>query len=341
MSKIQTIRKFIFYFLLFAAMIWIMIMYRDYSAMLPFYMFIMIFAIEGIPFFIFVIRGVKVSIRVERDMQQYSGRFEFHVRVSNKSIYPFKMVHMKIKINRKYGNEAIYRNIEIPLNGKQKQDIIVSANRIGCGYIEIKAESVYIYDILGVFGRKYRKLIHPVEVVLLPTAQEMFIDLEQVPYIEVDESDVFSKDRAGDDTSETFGIREFVDGDSLNKIHWKLSARMNDTMVREFSMPVETNVYVYVDLYQEADIDAALQNSISAAYALMGEEVPFFMCWFDETDMCMRRQLPKSFEEIDDIMCRVMRLNLFYKNPATDEILNRFSNEFHVVYPVFKLPASS
>lgn len=341
MSRIQTIRKCIFYFLLFTVMMWIMIMYRDYSAMLPFYMFLMVFAVEGIPFFIVVAKAVKVSIRVEQDMQQYSGRFEFHVRVSNKSIYPFKMVHMKIKINRKYGNEAIYRNIEIPLNGKQKQNISVSANRIGCGYILIEAESVYIYDTLGVFGRKYRRTMNPVEVVLLPTAQEMFIDLEQVPYIEVDESDVFSKDRAGEDTSETFGIREFVDGDSLNKIHWKLSARMNNTMVREFSMPVETNVYVYVDLCRASDIDAALQNGISAAYALMGEETPFFMCWFDESDMCMRRQRPKSFEEIDDIMCRVMRLNLFDRNPATDEILNRFSNESHVVYPVFQLPASS
>ena len=72
----------------------------------------------------------------------------------------------------------------------------------------------------------------------------------------------------------------------------------------------------------------------------MAAESPFFMCWFDETELCMRRQQPKSFEEIDEIMCKILRLNLFDRNPMIDEILNRFSNESHIVFPVFRLPES-
>lgn len=339
MSKIQSIKKNLFLILCISLLIWTMIMYNDYSAMLPFFMFIMILMMEGLLFLAGVSRK-KVFIKIHKDMQQSSDSFCFEVCVSGKSIYPFKMTRLDIEINRKYKNDIISRNVEIPMNGKGEQSFSVSVDKPGCGYIAIKAKSVRIYDALGIFSKKYKKVNPPVEVVLLPPVREMFIDLEQVPYVEADESEVFAKDRRGDDSSELFEVRQFIDGDSLNKVHWKLTARTDDTMVREFSMPMESNVYVYIDLYRNSDIDQALQNGMSAAYELMAAEIPFFMCWFDEMDMCMRRQQPKNYEEIDEVMCRILRLNLFDRNAAIDEILNQFSNEAHVVYPIFQLPES-
>lgn len=339
MSRIQTFKKTIILILCFSLLTWIMIMYNDYSAMLPILMFTMLLIMEGIPFLAGASK-VKVSIRINQDMQKYNKKFQFDVFISDKTIYPFKMTRMIIEIKRKYGDEIIRRNVEIPMSGRGKHSMSISVDCLGCGYVTIEAKTIRIYDALGIFSRKYKKKKAPVEVVILPAVREMFIDLEEVPYIEVDESDVFAKDRAGNDMSELFGIRPFMDGDSLNKVHWNLSARTNETMVREFSMPVESNIYVYMDLYRNADIEKALQDGISAAYELMATEIPFFMCWFDESELCMRRQQPKDFEEIDEIMCKILRLNLFDRNPGVDEILNQFSNESHVVFPIFKLPES-
>ena len=339
MSRIQTYKKIITLILCFSLLAWIMIMYNDYSAMLPLFMFTTLLIMEGLPFFAGVSK-VNVSIRVDQDIRQFNDKFRFDVCVSDKTFYPFKMTQMVIEIKRKYGNEIIRRKIEIPMNGKGKYHMGISEELQGCGYVTIEAKTIRIYDVLGIFSRKCKKKKSLVEVVILPAVHEMFIDLESVPYIEVDESDIFSKDKAGNDVSELFGIRPFMDGDSLNKVHWNLSARTNETMVREFSMPVESNIYVYIDLYKNADVEKALQDGISAAYELMAAESPFFMCWFDETELCMRRQQPKSFEEIDEIMCKILRLNLFDRNPMIDEILNRFSNESHIVFPVFRLPES-
>ncbi len=339
MSIIQTFKKIISLILCFALLAWIMIMYNDYSAMLPLFMFTTLLIMEGLPFFACVSK-VNVSIRVDQDIRQYNEKFRFDVCVSDKTFYPFKMTRMAIEVKCKYGNEILRRNIEIPMNGKGKHRLGISVELQGCGYVTVEPKVIRIYDVLGIFSRKYKKKKTPVEVVVLPAVHEVFIDLEEVPYIEADESDIFSKDKAGNDTSELFGIRPFMDGDSLNKVHWNLSARTNETMVREFSMPVETNIYVYIDLYKNTDVEKALQDGMSAAYELMATEIPFFMCWFDGSELCMRRKQPKSFEEIDEIMCKILRLNLFERNPVTDEILDRFSNESHIVFPVFRLPES-
>lgn len=339
MSRIQTFKKFMMLILCFLLLAWIMIMYNDYSAMLPLFMFTALLIMEGLPFFAGASK-VKVSMRLDQDIRQYNDKFRFDVCISDRTFYPFKMTRLDIEIKRKYGDEIIRRKIEIPMNGKGKYRMGISEELQGCGYVTVEAKTIRIYDVLGIFSRKYKKKKIPLEVVVLPAVREMFIDLETVPYIEADESDIFSKDRAGNDVSELFGIRPFMDGDSLNKVHWNLSARTGETMVREFSMPVESNLYVYIDLYKNGDVEKALQDGISAAYELMAAESPFFMCWFDGAELCMRRQQPKSFEEVDEIMCKILRLNLFERSPLTDEILNRFSNESHIVFPVFRLPES-
>lgn len=37
----------------------------------------------------------------------------------------------------------------------------------------------------------------------------------------------------GDDPGETYDIREYRSGDSIRQIHWKLSGKLDDIMIRE------------------------------------------------------------------------------------------------------------
>ena len=57
------------------------------------------------------------------------------------------------------------------------------------------------------------------------------------------DSEEYSAVKPGFDPSETFGIREYRPGDSIKTIHWKLSQKSGDTMIRELSLPVEHQVF--------------------------------------------------------------------------------------------------
>lgn len=47
------------------------------------------------------------------------------------------------------------------------------------------------------------------------------------------ESFRYSGSRPGDDPGETYDIREYRSGDSIRQIHWKLSGKLDDIMIRE------------------------------------------------------------------------------------------------------------
>lgn len=50
------------------------------------------------------------------------------------------------------------------------------------------------------------------------------------------------------DNTEVLDLREFADGDSVNKIHWKLSMNSDDFIVRQYGEEVEKRNTIIVDL---------------------------------------------------------------------------------------------
>ena len=55
-------------------------------------------------------------------------------------------------------------------------------------------------------------------------------------------------DRIGMDSQEIFDTRYYRQGDLLKNIHWKLSAKADDLLVKEFSMPADQSVEIYLDM---------------------------------------------------------------------------------------------
>jgi uncharacterized protein (DUF58 family) len=54
-------------------------------------------------------------------------------------------------------------------------------------------------------------------------------------------------------TSNVAGVRDYVHGDSLNRIHWPTSARARRLMTKEFELDPTADIWLYLDLYQGAE----------------------------------------------------------------------------------------
>jgi uncharacterized protein (DUF58 family) len=57
-------------------------------------------------------------------------------------------------------------------------------------------------------------------------------------------------------TTNAAGVRDYVPGDSLNRIHWPTTARLNRLMAKEFELDPTADVWIYLDL--NADVEGAL-----------------------------------------------------------------------------------
>lgn len=80
---------------------------------------------------------------------------------------------------------------------------------------------------------------------------------------------VFDPHRKGQDASEVYELRDYRDGDSVRSIHWKLSARFGELMVREASHPADFDLAVVCALHRRDCNDPTRTASIGAALSLL------------------------------------------------------------------------
>ena len=100
-----------------------------------------------------------------------------------------------------------------------------------CGTLEIRMEKLRVYDYLGLFSYRVKDIPsglitvtpNPVELTRLPGQDPVAGTL--IP-------------KRGGGFSEEHELREYLPGDDLRQIHWKLSAKTGKTVVRQ---PMEQN----------------------------------------------------------------------------------------------------
>lgn len=127
---------------------------------------------------------------------------------------------------------------------------------VHCGLIQIQIEEIRVYDYIGLFSARLRGPFMERYVSVLPNVYPLktAVELQQSAGREGWQEDVAAK--PGSDTQEIFDTRFYQRGDTLHNIHWKLSAKADDLLVKEFSMPLDTAFYLVADCAYAADKDA-------------------------------------------------------------------------------------
>lgn len=155
--------------------------------------------------------------------------------------------------------------------------------RCAGGY-EYRMRRVRIYDWTGLIflGKSVtgRRVTH-----LLPSVHEVPLKLSASVRGFFGEAEVYDDLRGGHDPSETFQIREYIPGDKLQNVHWKLTAKTNELMVKEHSQPKGCPVVLLLGAQagHEGDeqFDRFLQIAASLSFALVDAECPHIVSWYD------------------------------------------------------------
>lgn len=155
-----------------------------------------------------------------------------------------------------------------------------------CGAIEITVSKVQIYDPLMLFGSK-RAVTSESGTYVTPEIQPITIE-EHALHAYNMESYQYSPLTKGNDPSETFGIREYREGDSPKTIHWKLTGKTEDLIVRELGLPVENSILLLMDkrMAKGEVLDAGLRASaaelfLSLSHSLLEKGIDHSVAWME------------------------------------------------------------
>lgn len=154
-----------------------------------------------------------------------------------------------------------------------------------CGCLYIRVERARLYDLMGLLWVNV-KLPKEKRVVIMPDTFPVLIGRETFP-APVDDCEDYAPDRKGQDRTETYQIRNYVPGDSLAQIHWKLSSKLDQLMVRDPGCPMDQNLMVFVDRgwgsITPEQADAMMETAVSICQSLCEEAIPFQLVWNEET----------------------------------------------------------
>jgi uncharacterized protein (DUF58 family) len=99
-------------------------------------------------------------------------------------------------------------------------------------------------------------------------------------------------------TTNAAGVREYVNGDSFNRIHWASSARKDRLMVKEFEIDPMADVWMFVDFSRDSLVEAPSLQRVNGDGAVM-PNAPGIPPSTEEYAVVVAASLAQHFVEIE------------------------------------------
>lgn len=200
---------------------------------------------------------------------------------------PISHVEAEIYYEDVYSREKKKEILEgiVDTKGTIKLQLILTPSH--CGVVRVRLGKVRVYDYLGIFYKGCKVDTREKEIFVLPWNDSFKIEEKR----EIQEY----TGNSGEDLGEVYEIREFQNGDDIRQIHWKLTAKMDMLLMRDYIATTGNEIFIYLDftkeLYEKAvreELDLFYDKASSLSYELLEENISHFIGWQYEKEYTYR-----------------------------------------------------
>lgn len=206
------------------------------------------------------------------------------VQVENTGLFSLATLSVQVCCRNLLTDERSCRSLRISAPGRQRQSEVVTFAGLRCGKLELTLPELRVYDLFGLYGRRVAENVRTFSLVL-PELYPVQLQTGERTTPDFD-SDEYSMRHPGDDPSETFALREYVPGDRVRSIHWKLTEKTGDVIVRQLSLPVDHSILLLLDnsapeACTPADKESLGELTASVSAALCAAGLTHHIAWYD------------------------------------------------------------
>lgn len=178
-----------------------------------------------------------------------------------------------------------------------------------CGRLYAETTKIQLLDCFGLIPVPCKRAEGKSTTVQPHTFEQQIRILPNANY--TDDSEVYAEDRPGPDLTETFQIREYMEGDSPRQIHWKLTSKFDRIIVRDPSLPVTRSVLVFWertgDSGDPARIDAQAEVVVTICRTLLNQSVQYVVGWNETQEQHCVLQSIRDLDELIGLLPRLLR----------------------------------
>lgn len=260
-----------------------------------------------------------LTIRIEVPASATKEEAEITCTIRNSSFFPAARVTFRVDMENQMTGSGKEKRVSTTAGGRKTVTARLSMRNSKVGTVLIQVKKIRVFDAFGLFA--FRKADLPEQsTVIYPDMREAVVYMEK-PIETTGDGSRYAPEKPGQDVSEIFSLREYVPGDEVRKIHWKLSSKLDKTMLREFSLPLNYSVFLLMELTaaEEEIVDTVVELYLSLSRALLESGINHNLGWFDAGTGAFHVRELDHFEDLEFATAQVLASYVSEKNAAALE----------------------
>lgn len=223
-----------------------------------------------------------LDISLREDAVSESRR-TFILSLKNKSIMPIASVEAEAECTNVRTGETESFVISRSLGPRKTKDIALEMVPGHAGHYDLTVSTAVIRDPLGLWSRKVSFDGHR-GITVMPSLYD--INMVQAGISAMPESDMEAVRTRGAVSGDMIDIREYVPGDPVRNIHWKLSEKTGKALVRVLGNPVSDHYLIILDNPSDIAHDPVALDAVASVYASLIHTLRMndFICYAGWTD---------------------------------------------------------
>lgn len=206
---------------------------------------------------------IDINIQISQSEVEKEGILTAKVHIKNRTILPIPFVIINFIKAPNFANPS-FSQIKVALGPLKERTVTAQYVAVTRGISEVGVENIFLRDYLGFFNFSMLKCLEayqykgqvsvlPRIINLKPNSKILISSMNSgAGYEDSAQSSISSFSFTGEPGYE---FREYMPGDPLHKIHWKLSAKTETLMVRKDEARSLPKKRIIVDPYLATDIE--------------------------------------------------------------------------------------
>ena len=230
---------------------------------------------------------------------------EFIVEVKNPSILVFPRVEVMLYVSDLFGNTDDVRITNLTLGSHEQRELTFTVRLDHIGTYSGGLQQINIYDILGIFKFTIKN-DNRYEVQVTPRIYDLF-------RLKISENAMsesrYSLTASTTDGIDYCGVREYVLGDPIKLMHWKLSAHSGTYMIKQMESHGTSGISVilnFISLEYPTEIlmsifDCLVETGLSVCSYAKKNGMDYEILYYDRSEQ-KRRYNPTDLYEYRDFV---------------------------------------
>lgn len=247
-----------------------------YNGVIAFYILAVAVAVPLISFCISLPKKVKIELSLPETIN--AGELvKLNIRITGRKLFPVGCIVFSFSINNEMTG-SITGAKKYVLYGCDDSLLSYTVRTDECGRVRCEMKDIAMYDYTGLFCRSLKKEIRAfMNVFPIPEP------IHPSPVIPLGElRGVIYKPKLGGGFGEDYDIRDYRPGDPINQIHWKLTVKKDQPVIREVLIGEKAKALVTFDMSGKGkSVSNMLARLLWLLRWLVAQRVQPYVKWYD------------------------------------------------------------